>query len=173
MDNLRPALEQALRALRAARVSALHPDSVSLYAAAITRAEAALEQEEQREQDARAEQIMSEIWAQPDQTYEYIAAKLAENMQKAMKNRARVSIEAVRSALEQDEQELRTRSVSVPSGTTPPAKIESVTLLPNDVDAIEFLTRQRDVLLQALRTAADSQDELVKSLRAMVEKNHG
>jgi hypothetical protein len=66
---------------------------------------AALAQEEQREQDARAEQIMSEIWAQPDQTYEYIGAKLAENMKKAMKNRARVSIEAVRSALEQDERE--------------------------------------------------------------------
>jgi hypothetical protein len=46
MDDMRPALEQALRALRAARVSALHPDSVSLYAAAITRAEAALEQKE-------------------------------------------------------------------------------------------------------------------------------
>jgi hypothetical protein len=105
MGDMRPALEQALRALRAARVSALHPDSVSLYTDAITRAEAALAQEEQREQDARAEQIMSEIWAQPDQTYEYIAAKLAENMQKAIKNRARVSVEAVRSALEQEEQD--------------------------------------------------------------------
>jgi hypothetical protein len=91
MGDMRPALEQALRALRAARVSALHPDSVSLYTAAITRAEAAL--------------VMSEIWAQPDQTYEYIGAKLAENMQKAMKNRARISVEAVRSALEQEEQE--------------------------------------------------------------------
>jgi hypothetical protein len=82
------------------------------------------------------------------------------------------AITALRAALEQEEQELRTRSVSVPSGATPTAKIESVTLLPNDVDAIEFLTRQRDVLLQVLRIAADSQDELVKSLRAMVEKNH-
>jgi hypothetical protein len=40
-------VRQALRALRAARVSALHPDSVSLYAAAITRAETALTQPEQ------------------------------------------------------------------------------------------------------------------------------
>jgi hypothetical protein len=47
MADMRPALEQALRALRVARVSALHPDSVSLYAAAITRAETALAQEEQ------------------------------------------------------------------------------------------------------------------------------
>jgi hypothetical protein len=106
MADMRPALEQALRALRAARVSALHPDSVSLYTAAITRAEAALAQEEQKEQDARAEQIMSEIWAQPDQTYEYIGAKLAENTQKAMNNRARVSVEAVRSALAQEKQDV-------------------------------------------------------------------
>jgi hypothetical protein len=42
----RAVLEQALRALRVARISAVHPDSVSLYAAAITRAEAALEQDE-------------------------------------------------------------------------------------------------------------------------------
>jgi hypothetical protein len=47
MGDMRPALEQALRALRVARVSALHPDSVSLYTDAITRAEAALEHKEQ------------------------------------------------------------------------------------------------------------------------------
>jgi hypothetical protein len=39
MADLKPALEQALRALKVARVSALHPDSVSMYTAAIIRAE--------------------------------------------------------------------------------------------------------------------------------------
>jgi hypothetical protein len=99
----RALLEQALEAL-----TWCEPEGAVVTAArsaAIDALRAALAQEEQREQDARAEQIMSEIWAQPDQTYEYIGAKLAENMKKAMKNRARVSIEAVRSALEQDERE--------------------------------------------------------------------
>jgi hypothetical protein len=163
----RALLEQALEALEGT-----HMDGESqVIAKAITALRAALERGELREQDARAEQIMSEIWAQPDQTYEYIGAKLAENMQKAIKNRALVSIEAVRSALEQEEQEPVAWLKTMYSGTRPMLEVDH---LRKDTSTPVFTHPPRrewqsDELLAALRliAATDPVDAALDPQRAV------